>query len=173
MKKHGLDLRWVRPGNIHLTLTFLGDISDADVPALHHVIGDIAQRYAAFFLEARGLGAFPSVKKARVLWTGIHGDVERLKDIKTALDRALADIGFKAEKRPFKGHLTLGRAKARVDGKMLASAISEFGSFASPPLAVERLILFKSSLKPTGAVYTEIAAERLAPADDSTRDRTD
>jgi 2'-5' RNA ligase len=173
LKKHGLDFKWVRPGNIHLTLKFLGDISLGDVPAVKHVIRDVAQRYATLSLKAGGLGAFPSVKKARVLWTGIHGDVERLKDLKDTLDSALADMGFKTEKRPFRGHLTLGRAKGRVDVQRLVATISEFGSFASPPLSAERLILFKSSLKPSGAVYTELAAGRLAISNESIRDRTD
>jgi len=161
LKKQGLRLRWVHPDNIHLTLKFLGDVSTEEMRAVKLVIRDVARRQSVFSLKARGLGVFPTVKKARVLWSGIHGDVSRLGNLQSNLERALTDIGFDPDKRAFRGHLTLGRIKGRVDARILASAISEFGSFASPPLAVERLSLFKSELKPSGAVYTELCAEHL------------
>ena len=162
LKKRGLNLRWVHPENIHLTLTFLGDVPVEDLQEVKHVIGEVARRQDVLSLEAKGLGVFPTVKKARVLWSGIHGDVIRLNSLQTTLDQSLAAIGFEPEKRSFRGHLTLGRFKGRVDGKRLVAMISEFGSYASPPFASERLILFKSDLKPSGAVYTELAGEDLS-----------
>jgi len=173
LKQQGLKLRWVRPDNIHLTLKFLGDISTEEIPAVKRVIRAVSQKQTVFSLEAKGLGVFPTVKKARVLWSGIHGDVKRLRDLQSNLDRALADIGFEPEKRAFRGHLTLGRIKGRIDGRTLVSAISRFGSFASPPLTTERLILFKSDLKPTGAVYQELFSENLSKANNAMQDRTD
>lgn len=173
LKQQGLKLRWVRPDNIHLTLKFLGEISAEDILEVKRIIRGVSQSQTAFSLEAKGLGVFPTVKKARVLWSGIHGDVKRLGELQSNLDRALADIGFEPEKRTFRGHLTLGRVNGRVDGRALASAISRFGSFASPPLTAERLILFKSDLKPSGAVYQELFAENLSKADDATQARAD
>lgn len=173
LKQQGLKLRWVRPDNIHLTLKFLGEISAEDMLDVKRVIRGASRNQTVFSLEAKGLGVFPTVKKARVLWSGIHGDVKRLGELQSNLDRALADIGFEPEKRTFRGHLTLGRVKGRVDGRALASAISRFGSFASPPLTAERLILFKSDLKPSGAVYQELFVENLSKADDATQARAD
>ena len=162
LKMQGLDLRWVNPENIHLTLKFLGDVPAEDLQMVKHVIGKVARRQDVFSLEVKGLGAFPTVKKARVLWSGIHGDVIRLNSLQTTLDQSLAGIGFEPEKRSFRGHLTLGRFKRRVDAKRLTAMISEFGSYASPLFAAERLILFKSDLKPSRAVYTELAGEDLS-----------
>lgn len=173
LKQQGLKLRWVHPDNIHLTLKFLGDISAEEIPAVKRVIRTVSRSQTVFSLEAKGLGVFPTVKKAQVLWSGIHGDVKRLGDFQSNLDRALAGMGFEPEKRAFRGHLTLGRIKRRVDGRVLASAISRFGSFVSPPLTAERLILFKSDLKPSGAVYQELFAENLSNADDAIQARTD
>ncbi len=161
LKKLGLKLRWVRPENIHLTLKYLGEITVEDVRAAKHVIREVARRQSTFSLEARGLGAFPTVKKARVLWSGIHGDVGRLNDLWKNLERALGGIGFEPEQHTFRGHITLGRVKGRADGKKLALVLSELGSYASPAWAVDRLILFKSDLKPSGAIYTELASEGL------------
>jgi len=173
LKKQDLKLRWVHPENIHLTLKFLGDISADKIQAVKRVIQDVSLSQTVFSLKAKGLGVFPTVKKARVLWSGIHGDVIRLGNFQSNLDRALADMGFEPEKRSFRGHLTLGRIKGRVDGRTLASAFSRFGSFASPPFKAERLILFKSDLKPSGAVYKELFGENLSNANDTVQARTD
>ena len=162
LKKQGLKLRWVRPENIHLTLKFLGDVSAERLRAVACAIQKVAGNHPAFSLESRGLGAFPSVKKSRVVWSGIHGNTEVLTALQSDLDRELAEIGFVPDKRAFKGHLTLGRVKGRIDGKLLTGAITACGSFTSSPWTVERLVLFRSELKPTGAVYTELFSENLA-----------
>ena len=161
LKNQGLKLRWVPPANIHLTLKFLGDVRDEQLQAVKSVIQKLSGSQTAFILESKGLGVFPTVKKARVLWSGIHGHVDRLAALQSDLDKALAGIGFVADNRNFKGHLTLGRVKGRIDGKKLASAITACGAFASSSWAVERLVLFKSDLKPTGAVYTELFSADL------------
>ena len=173
LKKRGHNLRWVHPENIHLTLKYLGDVPAEELQEVKHVIGEVARHQVVFSIEAKGLGVFPTVKKARVLWSGIHGDVTRLNSLQATLDQTLAAIGFEPEKRPFRGHLTLGRFKRRADGKKLASMLSEFGSYASPPLVPERLILFKSDLKPSGAVYTELAGADLSIDSNSIHGKTD
>ena len=99
LKKQGLKLRWIHPDNIHLTLNFLGEVTAEDLQAVKRVIQEVARNQSVFSIEAKGLGVFPTVKKARVLWSGIHGDVERLNRLKAALDRALEGIGFKPDNR--------------------------------------------------------------------------
>ena len=165
LKNKGLKLRWVKPGNIHLTLKFLGEVSTERLRAVKSVIHRVAGSQSAFSLAAKGVGVFPSVKNARVLWSGVHGDVERLRRLHSCLDEGLAGKGFVADKRTFRGHLTLGRLKRRIDAKALASAITDCGSFASPSWTVKRLVLFKSELEPTGAVYSEISSEWLTRSD--------
>ena len=162
LKKQGLKLRWVKPANIHLTLKFLGDVSGERLRAVKNVIQEVAGSQQPFSLESRGLGVFPSVRKARVLWTGIHGDVDRLTDLQSHLDKTLAGFGFVPDKRKFRGHLTLGRVKGRIHGRALAAVITECGDFTSTPWTVDRLVLFKSDLKPSGAVYSELFAADLA-----------
>ena len=163
LKHQDLKLRWVHPENIHLTLKFLGDTTADQLAAVMGAIEDIAGSHAPLHIEARGLGVFPSLKKARVLWSGVHGDVERLGELRSNLERSLAAIGFQAEKRTFRGHLTIGRVKGRIDKRVLAAAISAVGSFASPPMIADRLILIKSDLKPSGAEYTELFSQKLGP----------
>ena len=165
MKQQGLTFRWVHPGNIHLTLKFLGNTTDEQIKAVKGVIEDVAGSQAPLSLEARGLGVFPSLKKARVLWSGIHGDAARLGELHSNLERSLSAVGFEAERRAFRGHLTLGRVKGRIDKRTLAAAIAACGSFVSPAMTADRLILFKSELKPSGAEYTELFARKLGLPD--------
>jgi len=166
LKRAGLKLAWVHPGNIHLTLKFLGDVKAEDLLRIERALGDVSARHAAFALTARGLGVFPTVKKARVLWSGIHGDVLALKKLHADLDLTLERIGFAPETRSFRGHLTLGRMKGKTEARTLAATVSEFGSFSSSSFVVDRLILFQSDLKPGGAEYTELAGVDLAGAPD-------
>lgn len=161
LKIAGLNLRWVRAGNIHLTLKFLGNISSEDLRRVEIALRDVSGKHAAFSLMAKGLGLFPGAKKPRVIWTGIHGDVVRLKRLHGALEGAMKEIGFEPERRPFRGHLTIGRIKGRAERKKIAAAIGECGAYASPPFAANRLILFKSELKPGGAEYAELAGADL------------
>jgi 2'-5' RNA ligase len=81
--------------------------------------------------------------------------------LQQTLDAQLADLGFPAETRPFKGHLTLGRVKGKVAADRLQAALSEFNSFESDSFEADRIILFKSELHPTGAVYTKVARVRF------------
>ncbi len=107
-------------------------------------------------VSARGLGFFPGLKRARVIWVGLTGEVHPLIEYQKAMDKALAEIGLPREKRPFKGHLTLARIKGRVDPGALAEIMEEFGGFKSEPFTVGEIILFRSQLKPAGPIYTAL-----------------
>lgn len=154
---HGLNLRWVRPQNIHLTLKFLGDIEADRIPAISAAMQGVADASPAFQLAVQGLGVFPGIRRARVLWTGLGGATEELLALHRRLEDALADLGMERENRPFKGHLTLARIKKPVDPGKLLDALQAEGSFAGLPLAVNELVLFRSRLRPTGAEYTVLA----------------
>lgn len=154
LKARGMKLRWVRPENIHLTLKFLGDMPEADVAAVEAALQRAARDQAPLNLTHQGMGAFPGIKRPRVLWTGLGGEVDRLRDLVRQLETALEPLGFKKEKRPFKAHLTLARIKGRLDAQQLLDAIQALGGY--PPLAFEagRMVLYQSQLRPQGAIYT-------------------
>lgn len=157
LKKYGFNMRWVRPKNIHLTLKFLGDIKAADIETVGDAVEKAVIGVAPFSLEASGVGVFPNLRRPRVLWTGIGGQTEELKQLQKAIEMGLLGIGFPKEARPFKGHLTLGRVKGTVDGRTLQNAIASHSGFQSGPFTVDRLFLFKSDLKPTGSEYTKLS----------------
>ena len=156
VRSYGFKVRWVRPENIHLTLKFLGDINNEDIKKAGDAIISAASENASMSLGAKGIGFFPGVKRSRVIWTGIAGQTKELTDLQKTLEGKLDTVGFPKEKRPFKGHLTIARIKRKIDARRLVDAMKEFGRFESKTFIADEVVLFKSELKPSGAVYSKL-----------------
>jgi len=150
-------VKWVDPGGIHLTLKFLGNISSKRVAEITEAIEEAAQGISPFYLEISGLGAFPSLRQARVFWVGIGGEVDKLSRLQQNIDSALAALRFAKEERSFVPHLTLARIRQgasppgkRSFGELVGSAIFE----DKYHIKVEAIRLMRSQLTPAGAIYT-------------------
>jgi 2'-5' RNA ligase len=156
LERQRFRVKWVRPANIHLTLKFLGNIEGADVEKISGAMVQVAKDRKALSLVAKGIGVFPDIRRPRVIWAGLSGQVEMLQDMQRSLEGHLADLGFPKESRGFKAHLTLGRVKGKIDSERLEAAMSKCAGFESKPFDVNRIILFKSELRPSGAVYTPV-----------------
>ena len=155
------DVRWVDPIQFHLTLKFLGAVPDERVPAVAAALGAAVADTRPLGLAAAGLGGFPSLKSARVLWAGITAGVAELARLAASLDRALAPLGFRSESRPFQGHLTIGRVRSPRGGRVLAAAVEAAGASAFGSWTASEVVLYESRLKPTGAVYTPVSRHPL------------
>ena len=162
MAAYGFNVRWVTTGNIHLTLKFLGEVDEDEVDGIAAVLTEAVHGFAPLRLAAAGVGVFPSVKRARVIWVGLSGQLPELAALQRSIEDRLATIGYPHEKRPFSGHLTLGRVKGLIAASRLTTAMGAFRDFASETFEVDRVVLFKSDLRPTGAVYTELRQVTLA-----------
>ena len=161
LKVYGFKIRWVRPENIHLTLKFLGNIEAGDVDKINNAISNTVAGVVPISLAAKGIGVFPGIRRPRVLWIGLTGQLEPLMSLQKKLDENLRAIGFPKEKRPFKGHLTLGRIKTKIDARRFGDALMASRNFESETFTADRIILYKSELKPSGAVYTKLAEASL------------
>ena len=150
----GLQLKWVRPENVHLTVKFLGDIPKTDVDQVSAAAAAVTREAAPMNLRLKGLGVFPGMKRPRVLWAGLTGDTRRLIDFHQRLDESLAGAGFPADKREFTAHLTIARLRQSIDPRRLAEAMEAAGQFPETDLPARQLTLYKSDLQPSGAVYT-------------------
>ena len=148
--------KWVRPENIHLTLKFLGNINPGDIDKIGGAMMAAVDDFAALTLVARGIGVFPGIKRPRVIWVGLGGQIQLLFAMQRVLEDNLAALGFKKEKRQFKGHLTLGRFRQSVNPNTIRRVLQEFGNLASEEFTARRVIFYKSDLKPTGAVYSQL-----------------
>jgi len=161
LKKSGLKMKWVKPENIHLTLKFLGNIKTSDVEKVDRAMTQSVKSVDPILLAVKGIGVFPDLRRPRVLWVGITGSVNSILTLHSAIEENLESIGFPKENRPFKGHLTVGRVKAKIDPKRLTDAMKVFETFESESFIADHLILFQSELRPTGAVYTKLKTQSL------------
>jgi 2'-5' RNA ligase len=107
-------------------------------------------------LKAKGVGVFPNARRPRVIWAGLDGQLETLANLQQTLDAHLADLGFARDTRAFKSHLTLGRVKGKIASNRMKAAIDKLKEFESESFETSQVILFKSELRPTGAVYTKV-----------------
>ena len=151
-----LDIRWVKPVNLHLTLSFLGDVDPPDIDAVARVLSGSAANTPIFDLSPRGMGVFPNIRQPRILWVGMAGQTDMLKSLQKSVADALAPLGFAANKRPYRGHLTIGRIKPRTHQGRLVDALRAHQEFVSQAFTVKRLVIFKSDLRPDGPVYTRL-----------------
>lgn len=156
------DVRWLAVENIHLTLKFLGDVDPSRVIDVAARMDEAAGQIPPFSLKARGAGVFPDLRRARVLWVGLDGALEPLCRIQAAVESGLESIGFKKESRRFHPHLTIGRTRRRIDARTMAASLERLKEAVSDSFRVDRLGLFKSTLKPTGADYCLLHSSRLA-----------
>jgi RNA 2',3'-cyclic 3'-phosphodiesterase len=145
---------WVKSGSIHLTLKFLGNIATEQVAEIQGVLQAIAVARSPFQLQPMGCGAFPSLKQMRVVWVGLQGAVEALLELQKAIEEALVPLGFAAEERPFRAHLTVGRVKGKRHLQLLQEAILRRQGFQAEAFDVTDVVLYKSELRPEGARYT-------------------
>jgi 2'-5' RNA ligase len=155
-------VRWVQPESIHLTLKFLGSILPEQVAAISAAVGEVAHGEPPLALNVSGIGAFPNARRPRVIWVGIVGEVERLGRLQTRLESAVESLGFQREERPFRPHLTLGRVKDPRRPPDLTRALAETTVPASNPFDVREILVYKSDLRPTGAIYTKLQHLPLA-----------
>ena len=149
-------VRWVAPGNAHLTLHFLGETPPERAELLRLALGSVVARHAPFRLRTADLGVFPNQRRPRVLWLGLHGPAHRLAALHADLGATLRAYDFPAEDSTgFHPHITLGRVRDPVP-RMLPGAIQRrfaeisaagIVSAAVPrPVPIDEVVLVRSYL---------------------------
>lgn len=148
------DIRWQELSRSHLTLRFLGDVGERNLPGCRLAVTEAARRARPFQLTTDGFGAFPTVRRPSVLWLGVAGELEQLKRLQAGVSHGLdALAGSPVES--FRPHLTLGRVRSldRESRAAFAELLSE-----DPPAAtswqVDSVQLMASELRSQGARYT-------------------
>jgi 2'-5' RNA ligase len=143
-------LRWLQPATYHITLKFLGWTRPEAVAALGDRVGAALASARELEFETRGLGAFPSAERARVVWAGVDpGGAARLRDLAERTERAAAELGFAREKRAFHPHVTLARLKVPGDVRSLLTGPEQ----AYRSSWVDSVVLYESLTKSEGSEY--------------------
>jgi 2'-5' RNA ligase len=152
--------RWVPERQLHVTLRFLGEVDELHARAL---IEEVRARrsvepWPRLELCVRGVGIFGSPRRPRVLWAGL-APLAPLAAIAAALEASAVAANLPPERRPFAGHVTLARF-ARADVAKLRSFLTDHARFTSSAFDVPEVVLYRSTLGPSGAVHDPL--ERFA-----------
>jgi 2'-5' RNA ligase len=158
-------VKWVDPENFHVTLKFLGNVDRQLLTDLWHAVGEALNGTRRFTMRFRGLGAFPTIARPRVVWAGISDGASELTQLATRVEEACAQHGFEREERSFRAHLTLGRARHPGPSPTLASILTELAQADLGQTEVDRTLLMKSQLVRSGAVYSVLEQQPLSEGD--------
>jgi 2'-5' RNA ligase len=156
------DVHWEPDEKLHCTLKFLGDTDERQVPQIWGALESVASPFTAFPVSYRSVGAFPTWRNPRVIWTGMDDPAGNLMLLQHDLDRALAAIGIPEEDRPFHPHVTIGRVRGRKNLRNLITT-AETTTFESGPARIEEVQLIRSELRSGGSVYTILKSFSLKP----------
>ncbi|HOC57509.1 MAG TPA: RNA 2',3'-cyclic phosphodiesterase [Verrucomicrobiota bacterium] len=156
-------VRWARREQFHLTLKFLGDVEAARVEALGEAIHSACRGFAPLRLRLEGVGAFPNLRRARVLWTGVRSEAEQLGRLQAAVDFASRDFTSEEKEQEFTGHVTLARIQGmkRTEAEALAELVAGMKDRVFGQWTMCRIELMQSQLLPQGARHTLLAATAL------------
>ncbi len=161
LKRKLSGVRWVGTGNLHFTLKFLGPVKEEKIAPVTDALEGALRLFPRFPILARGIGVFPDIRRARVLWVGLEGN--SLASLAAGVEKALEPIGFAREKRGFKPHLTIGRWR-NFNGQpeMLRDEMNRWQRYDFGQSWVEEIVFFQSILKAEGAVYHPLRVIRLS-----------
>jgi len=160
LRNTGVSVSWTKPSNVHLTLKFLGGVPALRIEPVSKAVERAASAISPFEIEVAGTGCFPSVRSARVLWVGLSNVPDAMKQLYSNIESELEREGFAREKRKFSPHLTIGRIRVPGTGAAVAEQLVAQG-FEPERFTAAEVIVMRSDLKPTGAIYTPQATIKL------------
>ncbi len=147
------DVRWEPPAKFHTTLRFLGPTNPDLLPEIVSILERLCNSCPPMQIRYSGIGCFPSLKRPRSIWIGVHEESGELARLQLAINQALNTLGFQQEDKAFSPHVTLGRIKGLKNINPLL-AIMESTTFESQPTVASHVDLLKSELHSEGSVYT-------------------
>ena len=150
----GADLKLVKPQNIHITMRFLGNISPSMVNSIHEEMKTLS--FTSFDVEIKGLGAFPKLRYARVVWAGIRKGADELANIFNQLEPRLRGLGFRPDSKGFSPHLTIARVKTGRNKAELVRCVQDLTDYEFGVVRADCLRLKKSVLTPRGPIYSTL-----------------
>jgi len=162
-KLKGMPIRWVPVANIHLTLKFLGDVSEKNVVVINEILLAETASHKPFEISVGGFGVFPTYSRPRVIWVGVEAP-EELHYLHRRIDVETTRLGYAPDQRKFDPHLTFGRVSRNANPGEVRHIGGELKQHKLGFLGVARIMevnLFRSDLSPKGAVYSKLYTAQL------------
>lgn len=154
LKKIDANVKWVKPEDIHLTLSFLGGISPRTITGAGEQLDIIGDRGRPLSFNVTGLGTFGKRHLPRVVWAGVMGDIAALSELQTEVHTAMRNLGLPLDDRAFKPHMTIGRVRSARGSDELKRVIGTKRETKFGHVDVSRVIIMKSVLTPVGPKYS-------------------
>ena len=156
----GADVKWSRPESMHLTLKFLGDTAEEEVANLARVLDAAAAAGRPHAATLGGLGAFPDLRRPRVLWIGLDEPSGELVALQKRIEEATRYLA-EPDPRGFEGHLTLGRVRSSRRGRELSEMMQGYRLESKLAIPVREIVLIRSVLGRDGPTYTPLHRSRI------------
>ncbi len=151
------DVKWVEAQNLHVTMRFLGEMSEKPLEAIRARLEAIGRATPACEAQLSAPGAFPSMRSPRVIWMGIGAGAEALARVAAQIEEELRVLGVAPEARAFVAHVTLGRVRSSRLLDQLSSRLTEASWSPPGPFVVDHVTLFESRLSSAGPAYVPLA----------------
>jgi 2'-5' RNA ligase len=160
--RSGVEVKWVEEENLHLTLLFLGEVEDRDLPALCQAVADCCAAYDPFTMCVESVGCFPNPRRPRTVWVGVTAGSAEVCALHDALEPPLLELGcYRREERAYVPHVTLGRVKGERSTAGLATALARQAKWHGGETEVREVRVLSSELTPQGPVYTVLSRAKL------------
>ena len=155
-------IRWVALDTIHITLKFVGDIPNLDLPKVCDAVSAACAGLQPFGVSLSEFGVFPSMESPRVLWVGIDDGQDTLRELRQKMDEPLLDLGVPIEQRQFNPHLTLGRLLKDIDTTKLADLMQRYKDKTTTEFLADRVVLYSSTKHRGAFIYEPIHTVHLS-----------
>ncbi len=156
-------VKWVEPENLHVTLLFLGEVNDRDLPDVCRAVSDACAGVRGFRMSVEGVGCFGNPRRPRTLWAGVGEGAQELVALHDALEPPLLDLGcYRREERQYSPHITLGRVRSERPADQLAEALKRQAGWKGGDTFVREVLVMSSELTPDGPLYTVLSRAKLA-----------
>jgi 2'-5' RNA ligase len=163
LARAGVEVKWVEPDNLHVTLLFLGEVGMEDVPKVCAAVAEGASQEEAFAMTVEGTGCFPNPRRPRVLWVGVGQGMQEVCNLHDRLEGPLLDLGcYRREERSYTPHITLGRVKSDRPTDGLTAALAKYAAWKGGQTQVREVLVLSSELTSHGPVYTVLSRAKLA-----------
>lgn len=148
-------IRWAKPGNVHLTLKFIGEVTAEEYARIDDALSAAHFDVPPLTLEIAGCGKFGRGSELNIFWLGIEKN-PGLEKLFQTIEETLAKIGISREERGFSPHITVGRNKQGFNFKPLLDLIAKRALVPITEFKAAAFQVFKSDLQPGGPVYTRL-----------------
>ncbi len=156
------NVKWVEPHNLHVSLKFLGEVSQREIVDVCRAVERGAKAIDPFTLEIRGAGAFPTAARPRTVWIGAGEGADKMIVLHDRVETALAELGYREEHRRFQSHLTIGRVRGAGPGiAELGHLLQQHADDILGSVEVRKATVFCSTLTSDGPIYEVLGTARL------------